>query len=97
MKGLHSKKKVTFSSSYIKSVLKEICILSVQCSKKYIQDVSLDCVPALRIVKKWFCRFRNGDFNLNNEIHSGRSFGIDNDLFHSLENNNPQITIEEIG
>jgi len=36
--------------------------------------------PALRTVKKWFSRFRNGDFNLNDQPRSGRSSSIDDDV-----------------
>lgn len=45
---------------------------------------------------KWFTRFRNGDFNLNDKLRSGRLFGIDNDFIYHLLNNNLRITTEDI-
>lgn len=67
-----------------------------ECSTKNIQDFYLDRDLTLWAVKKWFCRFCNAYFPLNNKIRSGRTSGIDNDLVWDLVNNNPRITTEEI-
>lgn len=45
---------------------------------KNIQDVYLDHALVLGAVKKWPCKFRNGNLNLNNKIYSWQSSGIDN-------------------
>ena len=47
---------------------------------KNIQNLYLDRTPALRTVKKWFGRFRNGDFNMDNQLRSGRPSAIDDDI-----------------
>ena len=41
--------------------------VSVGTAQKNIQDVYLDCAPALWTVKKWFGRFQNGDFNMDDQ------------------------------
>lgn len=70
--------------------------VSVGTAQKNIQDVYLDCAPALRTVKKWFSRFRNGDFNMDDQPCSGRPSTIDDDIVSALVENNPRITTEEI-
>ena len=70
--------------------------VSVGTAQKNIQDVYLDRAPALRTVKKWFGRFRNGDFNMDDQLRSGRPSAIDDDIVSALVENNPRITTEEI-
>ena len=70
--------------------------VSVGTAQKNIQDVYLDRAPALRTVKKWFGRFRNGDFNMDDQPRSGRPSAIDDDIVSALVENNPRITTEEI-
>lgn len=68
--------------------------VSVARASKSIEGIYLERVPALRTLKKWFCRFRNGDLNLNDNITSERP-GVDNDLIRDLVNNDTLITVEE--
>ena len=56
----------------------------------------MDHAPALGTVKKWFGRFRNGDFNMDDQPRSGRPSAIDDDIVNALLENNPRITTEEI-
>lgn len=70
--------------------------VSVGIAQKNIQTVYLDRAPALRTVKKWFGRFRNGDFNMEDQPRSGRPSGIDDDIVHALVERNPRITTEDI-
>ena len=52
----------------------------LELQQKNIQDVYLDRAPALRTVKKWFGRFRKGDFNLDDQPRSDRPSDIDDDI-----------------
>ena len=61
--------------------------VSVGTAQKNIQDIYLDRAPALRTVKKWFGRFRNGDFNMDDQPRSGRPSAIDDDIVSSLVEN----------
>lgn len=61
--------------------------MSIGRARKNIQDVYLDPAPSPKTVKKWFCRFRNCDFNLKDEIHYGPLSDIDNDEIRNLINN----------
>lgn len=70
--------------------------LSVGTAQKNIQSVYLDRAPALRTVKKWFGRFRQGNFSLEDEPRSGRPSGLDNDVVRTLVKARPRITTEEI-
>lgn len=70
--------------------------VSVGVAQKNIQDVYLDHAPAIRTVKKWFGRFRNGDFSISDKSRSGRPSAIDDDLISALVKNNPRISTEEI-
>ncbi|XP_025263217.1 histone-lysine N-methyltransferase SETMAR-like [Camponotus floridanus] len=70
--------------------------VSVGTAQKNIQSVYLDRAPALRTVKKWFGRFRNGDFNMEDQPRSGRPSGIDDDIVCALVEKNPRITTEDI-
>ena len=56
----------------------------------------MDRAAALRTVKKWFGRFRNGDFNMDDQPRSGWPSAIDDDIVSALVENNPRITTEEI-
>ena len=73
--------------------LKEV---SVGTAQKNIQDIYLDRAPALWTVKKWFGRFQNGDFNMDDQPCSGWPSAIDDDIVSALVENNPRITTEEI-
>lgn len=57
--------------------------MSVGSATKNIKDVYSDRAPSLSAVKKWFGRFRNGDFNLNDQPRSGRLSGVNNDCISS--------------
>lgn len=70
--------------------------VSVGAAQKNISEVYGDRGPALRTIKKWFGRFRLGDFNLEDQPRSGRPSDIDNDIFCTLVEENPKITTEEI-
>ncbi|XP_026827673.1 histone-lysine N-methyltransferase SETMAR-like [Ooceraea biroi] len=70
--------------------------VSVGTAQTNIQSVYLDRAPALRTVKKWFGRFRNSDFNLEDQLCSGRPSGIDDDIVCALVEENSRITTEEI-
>lgn len=67
-------------------------------STKNIQDVYFDHAFALKIVKKGFCRFGNGNFSPNIKIRSWRPAVINNGLIRYLVNNNLQklFTTENI-
>lgn len=70
--------------------------ITVGTATKNIQDVYLDRAPALRTVKKWFAKFRRGDFNLEDEPRSERSSDIDDDVLRALIANNARISTEEV-
>lgn len=70
--------------------------ITVGAATKNIQDVYLDRAPALRTVKKWFAKFRRGDFNLEDEPRSGRPSDIDDDVLRALIANNARISTEEV-
>ena len=70
--------------------------VSVGTAQKNISSVYLDRAPALNTVKKWFGRFRNGDFNLEDQPRSGRPSSTDDDAVSNLVQENPRITTEQI-
>lgn len=70
--------------------------VSVGIATKNIRDVYLDRAPALRTVKKWFGRFGNGDFNLDDRSRSGRRSDIDDNVVRALVEGNARITSKEI-
>lgn len=53
--------------------------VSVGTAQKNILSVYLNRAPALQTVEKWFGRFQNGDFTLD-QPRSGRSSDIDDDI-----------------
>lgn len=62
----------------VESIKKKV---KLRCIKNtYIENVYFDRALPLRMVKKWFCWFRNDDFNLNHKIRSQWPSGIINDL-----------------
>ncbi|XP_025265532.1 histone-lysine N-methyltransferase SETMAR-like [Camponotus floridanus] len=70
--------------------------ITVGAATKNIQEVYLNRAPALRTVKKWFAKFRRGDFDLGDEPRSGRPSDIDDDVLRALIANNTRISTEEI-
>ena len=63
---------------------------------KNIQEVYQDQAPAKRTVEKWFAKFRRGEFNLEDELHSGWLSHIDDDVVHTLVQNTLRISTEEV-
>lgn len=49
-----------------------------------------------RIAQDWFRRFRNGDFNLEDSVRSGRSSKVDNDRLRQLVELDPRQTTREL-
>ncbi|EFN70113.1 Histone-lysine N-methyltransferase SETMAR, partial [Camponotus floridanus] len=66
--------------------------ITVGAATKNIQEVYLNRAPALRTVKKWFAKFRRGDFDLGDEPRSGRPSDIDDDVLRALIANNTRIS-----
>lgn len=54
--------------------------MSIRRATKNTRDFHLDQTQIDVAVKMWFCRFRNGDLNLNDKIRFCRPPGINNDL-----------------
>ena len=52
--------------------------------------------PKLSTCKKWFKRFRNGDFDLKDRQRTGRPTEVDNDVLKSLVESNPGSTTREL-
>lgn len=69
---------------------------TVGAATKDIREVYLDRAPALRTVKKWFAKFRSGDFNLEDQPRSGRPSELDDDVLRTLVANNSRISTEEV-
>jgi len=57
--------------------------------KTFKFDIYLNRVSALQIIKKWFSRFQNSNFNLDN--HSA----LDGDHRACLGKNNPRIATKD--
>ncbi|CAD6996696.1 unnamed protein product [Ceratitis capitata] len=53
---------------------------TVDAATKDIREVFLDRAPAFRTVKKWFAKFRSGDFNLKDQPRSGRPSELDDEV-----------------
>ncbi|EZA50238.1 Histone-lysine N-methyltransferase SETMAR [Ooceraea biroi] len=51
---------------------------------------------AERTVRKWFAKFRAGDFNLKDQERSGRPSTTDDDQIKTLIENNPRYTTREL-
>ena len=68
--------------------------INIAAAIKNIQEVYQNQAPAKRTVEKWFAKFHRGEFNLEDEPHSGRPFDIDDDVVRTLVQNNPRISIE---
>ncbi|EZA54736.1 Histone-lysine N-methyltransferase SETMAR [Ooceraea biroi] len=51
---------------------------------------------AERTVRKWFAKFRAGDFNLKDQERSGRPSTTDDDQIETLIENNPRYTTREL-
>ena len=64
--------------------------------KKNISAVYKDSAPAIRTVKKWFAKFRTGDFNVEDRPRSGRPSEVDNDVIKTLVESTPRITTQGI-
>jgi len=65
--------------------------ITVGNATKNIQEVYLNHAPALRTVKKWFAKFRCGNFDLKDEPRSERPSNIDDDVLRALIANNARI------
>lgn len=63
---------------------------------KNIQEVYKDNAPSEITVKRWFAKFRRGEFDLSDKPRSGRPSEIDDDFIHNLLKLNPRISTEEI-
>lgn len=70
--------------------------VSARTAQKNIAEVYLDNAPAFKTVQKWFTRFRDGDFNLEDKPRAGRPSDIDEDFVKKLVEENPKITTQEI-
>jgi len=51
---------------------------------------------AERTVRKWFARFKTGDFNLEDQERPDRSFTTDEDQIKILIENNPRYTTRKL-
>ena len=51
---------------------------------------------AQRTVRKWFARFKAGDFNLEDQERLGRPSTTDEDLLKTLIENNPRYTTHKL-
>ncbi|RLU19787.1 hypothetical protein DMN91_008346 [Ooceraea biroi] len=51
---------------------------------------------AERTVRKWFAKFRAGDFNLKDQERSGKPSTTDDDQLKTLIENNPRYTTREL-
>lgn len=52
--------------------------------------------PLARVVKQWFARFRNGDFNLKDRKRSGRPRTVDDDQITTVVDANQHLTIRKM-
>jgi len=55
-----------------------------------------DNIVAENTIRKWFTRFRNGNFDLEDRERSGRPAVVDNDQILTLIENNPRHMIRDI-
>lgn len=51
---------------------------------------------AERTVRKWFAKFRAGDFNVKDQERSGRPSSTDDDQLKTLLDNNPRYTVRDL-
>ncbi|XP_023237751.1 histone-lysine N-methyltransferase SETMAR-like [Centruroides sculpturatus] len=49
-----------------------------------------------RVVRKWFTKFRSGDFSLKDDERPGRSSDFDDDVLKALIEQNPRQTTREL-
>ncbi|CAK9821561.1 Histone-lysine N-methyltransferase SETMAR [Anthophora retusa] len=68
---------------------------AVQTAKK-VTDVHEEGAVNERMVQRWFKKFQDVDFSLNDEKRSGRPINIDKDQISSLIESNPHYTTREI-
>ena len=54
------------------------------------------CAAAERTVRKWFSRFKAGDFNLEDQERPGRRSTTDEDQIKTLIENNPRYTTRQL-
>ena len=47
-------------------------------------------------VKRWFARFRSGDFSLEDELKPGRNMKFDTSVLEALVESNPKLTTREM-
>lgn len=70
--------------------------ISVGIAYKNIHGVYLDGAPSVRTIKKWFRRFRDGDFNLEDQSRSGRPSEIKDDMIDTMLEKNSRLSTQEI-
>ncbi|XP_053976446.1 histone-lysine N-methyltransferase SETMAR-like [Hylaeus volcanicus] len=51
---------------------------------------------AERMARKWFAKFKDGNFNLEDEVRSGRPSTTDKDQIKTLVENNPHYTTRNL-
>jgi transposase len=69
---------------------------TVGTATKNIRDVYLDRAPSQWTVKKWFGRFRKGEYDPFDRPRSGRPPRIDDDIICELMRENPEMSTKEI-
>lgn len=70
--------------------------VTVTTAHKNIESVYMDRAPAPRTVQKWFGRFKNGDYNLDDQPRSGRPSEVGDDAVCALLEGNPKLTTGDI-
>lgn len=70
---------------------------SASATAKSIQKTYGDGVVTERTCRRWFSRFKNGNYNLQDESRVGRPRGLDSDKLKAAVDANPTVTIRELG
>ena len=72
-----------------------MCKNATQAANKICTVYDEDAV-AERTVRKWFARFKAGDFNLEDQEHPGRPSTTDEDQIKTLIENNPRYMTRKL-
>ena len=66
-------------------------------SARNIQSVYGKDVASEWMCRRWFEKFREGNFNLKDEERTGRPNELDDELLKATVEENPTVTVREIG
>lgn len=69
---------------------------AAQTAKKICAVMYGDNTVAERTVRKWFARFKSGDFSVKEKERSGRAVEMDNNQIKNLIETNPRYTSRDI-